>query len=155
MTAILDKLKELELSLPPAPKPGGNYVPWRRYGNLLYLAGVISIHEGQVVTGRVGDDLSIEQGYFAAQCCALNQLAAIQQATGNLELVAQIISVNGYVRCTPVFPDPPLVINGASDLFVELWGESGLHSRAAIGVTSLPKAAAVEIQMVVELRPGP
>ena len=149
---VLEKLAQRGLSLPPPPRPGGNYVPARLHGKLLYLAGAISLHEDKLITGRLGDDLSIEQGYFAAQCCLLQQLAVIHQAAGDLENVAGIISVNGYVRCTPDFPDAPLVINGASDLLVELWGEAGRHVRAAVGVASLPKAAAVEVQMIVELR---
>ncbi len=145
-------LAQAGLCLPPPPKPGGNYVSSRIHEKLLYLAGAISIHDGNVITGRLGEDMSIEQGYFAARCCLLQQLAVIRDALDGFERVAGIVSLNGYVRCTPDFADPPLVINGASDLLVELWGEAGRHTRAAVGVASLPKAAAVEIQMVVELR---
>ncbi len=99
--------------------------------------------------------MSIEQGYFAARCCLLQQLAVIQDALGGFERVAGFVSLNGYVRCTPGFADPPLVINGASDLLVEIWGEAGRHTRAAVGVASLPKAAAVEIQMIVEVCDAP
>jgi enamine deaminase RidA (YjgF/YER057c/UK114 family) len=149
---VLEKLARRGLVLPSPPQPGGNYVSARRHETLLFLAGAISLHEGKVITGRLGEDLSIEQGCFAAQCCVLQQLAIIQQALGDFDRVAGIISLNGYVRCTPDFADPPLVINGASDLLVELWGDAGRHTRAAVGVASLPKRAAVEIQMVVELR---
>jgi enamine deaminase RidA (YjgF/YER057c/UK114 family) len=149
---ILEKLAERGLKLPPPAAPGGNYIPARRHGRLLYLSGAISSRDGKIITGRLGDDLTVPDGARAAQDCLLNLLAAIQQAVGDLELVSGIVSVNGYVRCTPDFGDPPLVINGASDLIVALWGDAGRHTRAAVGVASLPKNAAVEIQMLVELR---
>ncbi len=101
--------------------------------------------------GKVGVDLTLDQGYSAAQLCALNLLACVQAATGNLDAVHQVVSVNGYVNCASGFPDSPKVINGASDLFVALWGDAGRHVRAAIGVAGLPVNAAVEVQMVVEL----
>jgi enamine deaminase RidA (YjgF/YER057c/UK114 family) len=148
---ILEKLAQLGLALPPPAAPGGNYVPARRHGDLLYLAGVISASEGRIISGRLGADLSVEEGAFAARCCLLAQLASIQQELGDLDRVSGILSLNGYVRCTPEFSQAPQVINGASDLLIELWGESARHTRAAIGVTSLPKAAAVEIQMIVEV----
>jgi enamine deaminase RidA (YjgF/YER057c/UK114 family) len=151
MSLLLEKLSSLGLSMPAAPTPGGNYKPFHQHGNLLFLAGVISVTDGVVTSGKVGAALTIEQGYAAAQICALNQLAAIQLALGSLDRVKAIVSVNGYVNCVPEFPDPPLVINGASDLFVKLWGENGKHVRAAVGVASLPKNAAVEIQMTVEI----
>jgi enamine deaminase RidA (YjgF/YER057c/UK114 family) len=151
MSAILTKLQHMGLSLPAAPAPGGNYKPFHRVGSLLFLAGTISVSNGVVTAGKVGRDLTIDQGYEAARQCALNELAAIQLALGSLEAVKAVVSVNGYVNCMPEFPDAPLVINGASDLFVALWGEAGTHVRAAIGVASLPKNAAVEIQMTVEI----
>jgi enamine deaminase RidA (YjgF/YER057c/UK114 family) len=118
----------------------------------LYLPGVISSRDGEVIyRGKVGVDLTLEQGYVAAQLCALNLLACVQVATGSLESVRQVISVNGYVNCPPGFSDSPKVINGASDLLVALWGDAGRHVRAAIGVAGLPVNAAVEVQMLVEL----
>jgi len=149
---ILETLTERGLRLPPAPAAGGVYVAARQHGSLLYLAGVISIHEGKIITGRLGQDISIEQGAFAAQCCVLQQLAVIHDTLGDLDRVSRVISVNGYVRCVPEFSDPPKVVDGASLLLVDLWGEAGKHVRAAVGVASLPKAAAVEIQMTVEVR---
>jgi enamine deaminase RidA (YjgF/YER057c/UK114 family) len=137
--------------LPPPPQPGGNYVSYRQVGDLLFLAGVISSDESGVIKGRVGADLTLEQGYAAARCCALTQLACIAEALGSLDRVAQVVSLNGYVRCTPEFTDPPKVINGASDLLVALWGDRGRHARAAIGVMSLPVGAAVEVQMTVQI----
>jgi len=153
MNTLLDKLHALGHSLPPAPRPGGNYVAWRQVGHLLFLAGVISSGAEGVITGRVGQSLTIEQGYAAARCCALTQLACLQAALGGLERVEQIVTLNGYVCCTTDFPDPPKVINGASDLLVALFGDRGRHARAAIGVMSLPAGAAVEVQMTVQIAP--
>ena len=117
--------------------------------DLLFLAGVISTRDGQVITGTVGVDKTIEEAYEAARCCALLELAAIKQALGSLDKVERIISVNGYVNAVPGFTDSPQVINGASDLLAKIYGDRGLHTRAAIGVSGLPKNALVEIQMVV------
>ena len=152
MSTRLARLQELGHVLPQPPPPGGNYLPFRRVGSLLYLPGVISSRDGDVVyRGKVGVDLTLEQGYAAAQLCALNLLACVQAATGSLDSVRQVVSVNGYVNCASGFPDSPKVINGASDLLVALWGDAGRHVRAAIGVAGLPVNAAVEVQMVVEL----
>lgn len=104
-----------------------------------------------MIQGRLGAGLTIERGYAAARCCALTQLAVIQQALGSIDSIKQILTVNGYVCCTPEFTDPPKVINGASDLFLLLFGDQGKHVRAAIGVTSLPVGAAVELQMTVAI----
>lgn len=138
-------------NLPEPPAPGGNYVPWRRVGSLLYLAGTISVSDGRVVTGKVGLDKTVDEGYAAAKLCLLNHLATILEAAGSLDAVKQIVTLNGYVNAAPDFPDSPLVINGASDLLVALYGDAGRHARAAVGVATLPKNALVEVQMVVEL----
>jgi len=148
---ILEKLNSLGEILPDSLGPGGNYVPYRRVGSLLYLAGTISVSNGAVITGKVGIDKTIDEGYAAAKLCLLNQLAAILEAAGSLDAVKQVVTLNGYVNAAPDFPDSPLVINGASDLLVALYGEPGRHARAAIGVATLPKNALVEVQMVVEL----
>jgi enamine deaminase RidA (YjgF/YER057c/UK114 family) len=154
MNSLVEKLKSLGHVLPAPAAPGGNYVPWRQAGDLLFLAGVISTDAAGVIRGRLGADFSIEQGYAAARCCALTQIACIAAALGSLERVAQIVTVNGYVCCTADFFDPPKVINGASDLFVALFGEKGRHARAAIGVMTLPAGAAVEVQMTVQIAPA-
>jgi enamine deaminase RidA (YjgF/YER057c/UK114 family) len=146
------RVAALGLVLPAPPVPGGNYVPARQAGGLLFLAGVISSDDDGVLTGVVGADRSIDEGREAARRCALTQLAVVRQALGSLDRVGQIVSVNGYVNAVPGFPDSPGVINGASDLLVEIFGESGRHARAAIGVSGLPRNAMVEIQMVVALR---
>jgi enamine deaminase RidA (YjgF/YER057c/UK114 family) len=154
MSAILQRLSDLGITLPNPPPPGGNYLPFRRVGTLLYLPGTIASRDGQLqFAGKVGVDLTLEQGYEAARLCALNLLACVQAATGSLDAVRQVISVNGYVNCPPGFADSPKVINGASDLLVGLYGDAGRHVRAAVGVAGLPLNSAVEVQMLVELHP--
>jgi enamine deaminase RidA (YjgF/YER057c/UK114 family) len=145
------KLAELGLVLPELPQPGGNYLSARRVGNMLYLAGVISTVAGGVIQGTVGLDRSLDEGYQAARACALTQLAVIRRELGSLDLVSGVVSVNGYVNSVRGFPDSPKVINGASDLLVAVFGESGRHVRAAIGVSGLPVNALVEVQMLVAL----
>lgn len=138
-------------TLPELPTPGGNYLPARTIGKLVYLSGVISTDTSGIITGRAGDTSTIDEGYAAAQLCALTQLAVLRRHLGSLDLIRSIVSVNGYVTATPDFPDTPSIINGASDLLVEIFGEAGRHVRAAIGVSSLPRNALVELQMVVEI----
>lgn len=149
--SILEKLYSLGETLPPAPPPGGNYLPFRKVGSLVFLAGAISVRAGVVTMGKVGIDRSVDEGYEAAKLCVLNHLAVLNAAFGSLDVVRQVVTVNGYVNAAPDFPDPPLVINGASDLLVALFGEAGRHARAAVGVATLPRAALVEVQMIVEL----
>jgi enamine deaminase RidA (YjgF/YER057c/UK114 family) len=144
-------LKELGFSLPQLPAPGGNYLSAKIVGNLVFLSGVISIDENGVMTGVVGPEKTIEDAYAAARRCALTQLAVLKQALGSLDRVKQIVSVNGYVNTVSGFGDSPKVINGASDLLVEIFGESGRHVRAALGVAALPRNAMVELQMTVEI----
>ena len=145
------RLKELGIILPALPQPGGNYLPARTVGQIVYLAGVISIHAGDVITGTAGAGRTIDEGYAAARACALIQLAVLATHLGSLDKVKNIITVNGYVNAVPGFPDSPRVINGASDLFVELFGDAGRHARTAIGVAALPRNALVELQMTVEV----
>src|ERR1700733_1754954 len=144
-------LKGLGIVLPALPQPGGNYLPARTVGQGVYLAGVISIRNGEVIAGTAGADRTIEEGYAAARACALIQLAVLTQHLGSLDKVKNIVTVNGYVNAVPGFPDSPKVINGASDLFVEIFGDAGRHVRAAIGVPALPRNALVELQMTVEV----
>jgi enamine deaminase RidA (YjgF/YER057c/UK114 family) len=146
------RLTTLGIVLPLPPAPGGNYLPAKQAGSLLFLAGVISSDENGVLTGIVGADRTVEEGREAARRCALTQLAVIRQALGTLDRVEHIVSVNGYINTVSRFADSPRVINGASDLLVEVFGESGRHVRAAIGVAALPRNAIVELQMVVAVR---
>lgn len=148
---IAAKLKELGITLPAAPQSGGNYLPARTVGPMVYLAGVISSHNGEIITGTVGAGRSIEEGYAAARACAISQLAVLAAHLGSLDAVKNIVTVNGYVNAVAGFEDSPKVINGASDLFVELFGDAGRHVRAAIGVSALPRNALVELQMTVEV----
>jgi enamine deaminase RidA (YjgF/YER057c/UK114 family) len=144
-------LSELGITLPAPPAPGGNYLSAKRVGPLVYLAGVISTNGAGVMTGTVGLDRSVADGYNAARACALTQLAVLKRDLGNLDAIAEIVSVNGYVNAVAGFEDSPAVINGASDLLVQIFGEAGKHVRAAVGVSALPRNAIVEIQMTVRI----
>jgi enamine deaminase RidA (YjgF/YER057c/UK114 family) len=148
---IETRLNELGIVLPPLPQPGGNYLSARTVGQIVYLAGVISIQDGQVISGTVGAGRTIEEGYAAARACAVLQLAVLSSHLGSLDNVKNLVTVNGYVNAVAGFPDSPKVINGASDLFVEIFGEAGRHARTAIGVPALPRNALVELQMTVEI----
>jgi enamine deaminase RidA (YjgF/YER057c/UK114 family) len=145
------RLQELGIELPEPPAAGGNYVAAKTVGGLVYLSGVVSVDKDGVITGMAGADCGIEAGYRAARACALKHLAVLKRHLGSLDLVKEIVSVNGYVNAVPGWPDAPKVINGASDLLVEVFGEAGRHTRAAVGVGSLPRGALVEVQMVVAI----
>jgi len=145
------RIRELGIVLPAPPAPGGNYVPARTVGPLVYLAGAISSDASGVLAGIVGLDRTVEEGYTAARCCALTQLAVLRNHLGSLDPVKSIVAVNGYVNSVAGFADSPKVINGASDLFVEVFGDAGRHVRAAIGVSGLPRNALVELQVIVEI----
>lgn len=118
---------------------------------MVYLAGVISIRDGEVIAGTAGEGRTIEEGYAAARACALIQIAVLKSHLRSLDKVKNIVTVNGYVNAVAGFPDSPKVINGASDLFVEIFGDRGRHARTAIGVPALPRNALVELQMTVEI----
>ena len=132
--------------------PGGNYLSAKRVGEVIYLAGAISSGPGGVITGTAGAGSSVEQGYAAARACTLTQLAVLKRELGSLDRVAEVISVNGYVNAVSGFAESPAIINGASDLLVEVFGEAGRHVRAAVGVSALPRNALVEIQMTVRVK---
>ena len=134
--------------LPALPTPGGNYVPAKTVGKLVYLSGVISTDGSGTITAPL---VGIERGYLAAQRCALTHLAILKQHLGSLDLVKSVVSLNGYVSAPAGFPDSAQVVNGASDLLVAVFGEAGRHVRAAVAVSSLPRNALVELQMVVEI----
>ncbi|OHE82997.1 MAG: hypothetical protein A3G75_08415 [Verrucomicrobia bacterium RIFCSPLOWO2_12_FULL_64_8] len=150
MDQIETKLAEIGLTLPAPPNPAGSYVPYRINGNTLILAGVICMRDGVMThAGQVGKEQTIDTGYAAAQVCALNALAAIKAALGRLDRVQEFLFVSGFVNAVPGFDSSPQVINGASDLFVKLFGEAGKHARAAVAVNGLPKGSTVEIQATV------
>jgi len=144
-----EQLAELGLALPAPPAPGGNYLSAKRVGALVYLAGAISTSASGVMTGTVGLDRTVADGYNAARACALTQLAVLKRELGSLDAVAEFVSVNGYVNAVSGFEDSPAVLNGASDLLVQVFGEAGKHVRAAVGVSALPRNAIVEVQMTV------
>lgn len=146
------KLKERNIQLPVLSRPVANYVNAVRAGNLIFLAGKgPSKPDGTYVTGKVGNDLTIEQGQEAARLTAINQLAALKAEIGSLDKVKRIVKVLGMVNCESDFKDHPKVINGFSDLIVELFGDKGKHARSAVGMCSLPFNMAVEIEMIVEV----
>ena len=145
------RLQQLGITLPAAPSPGGNYVPARTVGHMVYLSGVISTGPNGVITGTAGADKTVAEANAAARACALMHLAVLKRHLGSLDAVRSIVTVNGYVNAVPGFTDSPTAINGASDLFVEIFGESGRHVRAAIGVPALPRNALVELQITVEI----
>jgi len=146
--AVLD---ELGLALPAAPKPGGNYTSARTVGSLVFLSGVISQTPEGITTGTVGNGRTVEEGYAAAQSCALLQLANLEAHLGSLDRVKSVVTVNGYVNAVAGFEQSPAVINGASDLFEKVFAGTPKHVRAAIGVSALPRNALVELQMTVEI----
>ncbi|HET9625814.1 MAG TPA: RidA family protein [Kofleriaceae bacterium] len=149
-----DVLAELGLTLPKVSTPAGAYIPTLRTGNLLFVAGQISQIEGVSMRGKLGDDLSLEQGQLAARLCALNILAHVDAAVdSDLERVRRCVRLAGFVNAVPAFQDHAQVLNGASELIVALFGERGRHVRAAIGAGSLPRGAAVEVEAVFELAP--
>lgn len=146
------KLKELGVTLPDPPKPVANYVPVVRVGDLLFLSGVLPSRDGQLVmTGKLGQNLSIEQGMEASRIAVLNGLSIIQREAGSLDRVKRIVKMVGHIASAQGFTDQPQVLNGASDLLVSLFGEAGRHARVAVGAAELPRQAPVEIELIVQL----
>jgi len=146
------RLKELGIDLPAAPEPVANYVNGVRTGNLIFLAGKGPKRaDGTEIIGKLGANVSIEQGYEGARLTAINQLAVLKEMLGDLSKVRRIVKVLGMVNSDPEFVQQPAVINGFSDLIVEVFGERGRHARAAVGMASLPRGQAVEIEMIVEV----
>jgi enamine deaminase RidA (YjgF/YER057c/UK114 family) len=147
------KLAELGYVLPDPPRPVGAYLPAQQIGELLFLSGTTCYKEGRLLyTGRVGKDLTIEQGFEAARQTALNLLSVIKATIGDLDRVEKVIKLNGYVNSAPDFDRQPAVINGASELLEQIFGERGRHARTSIGVSDLPGHIPVEIEMVVQIR---
>ena len=150
-TGIESRLSELGMVLPALPSSGGNYIPAKTVGRIVYLSGVVSTGAAGVITGTVGAGRTVEEGYAAARACSLTHLAVLKRHLGSLDAVKGIVGVNGYVNAIAGFAESPAVINGASDFLVEIFGEAGRHVRAAIGVSALPRNALVEVQMTVEI----
>ncbi|MDH5753031.1 MAG: RidA family protein [Deltaproteobacteria bacterium] len=149
--SIEDRLGELGITLPPAPAPAANYVPFVQEGQLLFISGQIPFGpDGKLAyVGRLGRDYSVEEGYQSARLCVLNGLAQVRAALGSLDRVRRIVRVGGFVNCTEDFTQQPQVINGASDVLVEIFGDRGRHARAAVGSISLPLGVATEVELVV------
>jgi len=153
--SLKDRLSELGIDLPQAaPKPGANFLPVKRVGNLLYVSGQVPVRDGvDQYVGKLGRNVTIEDGQAAARLCAVNLLAQVDRAIeGDLSRLAGCVRLGGFVNATEDFTDHPKVINGASDLVVAVLGEAGRHTRAAVGCVSLPRNVAVELEGVFELR---
>ena len=149
-----DKLKELKINLPEAKAPVGNYVATKVSGKMLFISGQISIDEtGQLIKGKVGKDLDADAGYNAAKRCALSIIAQVKKTCGNdLSKVKSCVKLTGFVNSTDEFIDQPKVLNGASDLIASVFGESGMHTRAAVSTNSLPLGVSVEVDAIFELK---
>ncbi len=147
-----ENLAALGLTLPPPPAPVATYVSAVKAGDLLYLSGVLPSREGRlVVTGKLGDTLTVDQGKEAAQLAVLNALAIVKHEAGSLDGVRRIVKMVGHIASAPGFTDQPQVLNGASDLLVAVFGEAGRHARVAVGAAELPRHAPVEIELIVQV----
>jgi enamine deaminase RidA (YjgF/YER057c/UK114 family) len=154
-SAIEARLQALGLPLPPAPAPVANYVPTVVAGNLLFVSGQISrTGDGKVIAGKLGGGLDLPAGRDAAKICALSILAQAKAALGSLDRIGRIVKLTGFVNAVPAFTDHPSVMNGASDLLVEVLGDKGRHTRSAVGVAGLPLDAAVEVEAIIEVGQG-
>ena len=152
MPTAEERLHELGLTLPQAAAPVANYVPWVQLGNQLFLAGLISqTPESQVLQGKLGATMTVDEGYQAARSCALRAIASAKAALGDLERLRRVVRMLGMVNSAPDFTGQPQVMNGASDLLVEVFGDRGRHARTAVGMASLPLGAAVEIEVLLEI----
>ncbi len=153
---IAERLSALNIALPDAPAPAAKYVPYTIVGTTLYISGQLPMESGTVtVTGHLGSDVSVEEGQQAAKQCAINILAQASAAlNGDLERVVRLAKIQGFVASTPEFHEQHLVINGASNLLVDVLGERGMHARAAVGMASLPLNAAVEVDAIFEISKG-
>ncbi len=151
--SVEEIIKQLNIEIPKSPKPVGAYVAFRIVNKLVYISGQVSFDQnGNLIKGKVGSDLSLEQGQEAAKACAINIISQLKSACdGDLEKVKSCIKINGYVNSTDNFLDQPKVINAASELIVNVFGEKGKHARAAVSVNSLPLGAAVEIESIFEI----
>ncbi len=147
------KLAEMGVTLPEAPAPAANYVPYVQVGDMVYVSGQISKGDDGLITGKLGDDMEVSAGAAAARVCAINLLAQVKAACGgDLDRLVQVVKLGGFVNSTPDFVDQPQVINGASDFIGEALGEAGKHARAAVSSPSLPFGVAVEIEGVFQIR---
>ena len=150
---IEKRIEALGLDLPEVPKPVASYIPAVHSGNYVFTSGQLPVIKGELTRrGKVGSDLTVEEGYECAKVAALNCLAAVKSVVGALDRVQRVVRVVGFVNSAPGFEDQPKVINGASDLLVEIFGDQGKHARLALGTSELPMGAPVEVEMVVEVQ---
>lgn len=148
-----EKLRALGIELPAVPQPLGSYVPFVKTGNLVYLSGMLPLKDGKLVrTGRVGESVSPEEGAECARIAAINALAVLTAAVGSLDKVKRCVKISGFVASSDAFSGQPKVINGASDLIFAVFGETGMHARAAVGVNVLPMDSPVEIEFIFEVQ---
>ena len=146
------RLAELHITLPPAPKPVATYIPAVRVGDLLFLSGTGPFKDGAIVyAGKLGKDLTVEQGYEAARLTLLNALAIVRQELGTLDRVTRIVRLTGHVASAAGFTQQPAVLNGASDLLVQIFGEAGRHARLALGAAELPLNMAIELELILQV----
>ena len=147
-----NKLLSLGISLPDAPAPAANYVPYVVVGDMVYISGQISGDANGRINGKLGEDFSVEQGQLAAKSCGINLIAQLKAACdGDLDRLVQVVKLGGFVNCTADFTDHPKVINGASDLIASVFGEAGMHTRAAVSANSLPLGVSVEVDAIFEI----
>lgn len=153
MSSVAKRLAELGVDLPPCPAPVASYLPGVAVGNLVFVSGQLPVEDGALLySGRVGETVTVEEGYEAARLCAIRCLSALQAVVPDLDQVERIAKVTGYVSCANGFTDQPQVINGASDLLQAVFGEKGQHARAAVGVSGLPLGAPVEVELVAYVK---
>ena len=152
MNSYETKLESLGLSLPPIPNPVAAYIPAKQAGKLVFTAGQLPMVNGELISkGLLGQDVEVDEANKAARICTLNALAAIKGVIGDLDRIKQIVRVVGYVASVPTFTQQPAVVNGASELLLEIFGENGKHARSAVGMAVLPLNASVEIELTVEV----
>ena len=153
MSQVEDRLKSLGMVLPEVPAPLAAYVPAKKIGQVIFTAGQLPLLKGELICkGLLGQDVDVEQAYQAARICTLNALAAIKGVVKDLDQIVQVVRVVGYVASTSTFTQQPAIVNGASELLLEIFGEVGKHARSAVGVASLPLNASVEIELTVEVK---
>jgi len=152
MSGFEQRLAELGVTLPEAPAPAANYVPWVKTGDLVFVSGQIPMQDGAFITGKLGDGMAVDAGVAAAKLCAISLLAQVKAACGgDLDKLRRVVKLTGFVNSTGDFGDQPKVINGASDFLVEALGEAGRHTRSAVSAASLPFGVAVEIEGIFEV----
>ncbi|MGI8575235.1 MAG: RidA family protein [Egibacteraceae bacterium] len=152
MSTPEERLEELGLALPDAPAPAAAYVPYTRTGELIFTAGQVAVADGQMIaTGRLGDELAVEDGVACARQCALNVIAQLKAAAGELDEIRRVVKLTVFVASAPDFTDQHLVANGASELIGEVFGEAGRHARSAVGVAALPLGSPVEVEAIAEI----